>query len=44
MNAESNLIEWPEVFEGDDSQAWLKIFRDDEPNVIFIACKRMPKD
>lgn len=25
-----------------DAQAWLKIFRDDEPNVIFVACKRKP--
>lgn len=26
-----------------DAQAWLKIFREDEPNVLFIACKRKPK-
>lgn len=25
-----------------DVQAWLKIFRDDEPNVCFIAYKRKP--
>lgn len=24
-------------------QAWLKIFRDDEPNVIFIASKKKPR-
>lgn len=23
-------------------QEWLKVFRDDEPNVIFIASKRKP--
>lgn len=24
------------------AQAWLKVFRADEPNVIFIASKRKP--
>lgn len=26
----------------ENCQAWLKVFRDDEPNVIFIASKRKP--
>lgn len=26
-----------------DAQAWLKIFREDEPNVLFLACKNKPK-
>lgn len=26
----------------DNCQAWLKIFRDDEPNVLFLATKRKP--
>lgn len=25
-------------------QAWLKIFREDEPKVLFIASSRKPKD
>lgn len=24
------------------AQAWLKIFRDDEPNVLFLASNRKP--
>lgn len=27
----------------ENAQAWLKIFRDDEPNVLFVASKRQPK-
>ena len=26
------------------AQDWLKVFRDDEPNVIFIVSKRKPSD
>lgn len=26
----------------EDAQAWLKIFREDEPKVLFIASKRKP--
>lgn len=26
-----------------DAQAWLKIFREDEPKVIFLASKRKPR-
>lgn len=26
----------------EDAQAWLKIFRDDEPGVLFLASKRKP--
>lgn len=25
-----------------EAQAWLKIFREDEPNVCFVASKRKP--
>jgi hypothetical protein len=27
----------------DDAQLWLKVFRDDEPKVIFIVSKNKPK-
>lgn len=26
-----------------DAQAWLKIFRDDEPAVLFLATSRKPR-
>lgn len=26
------------------AQDWLKVFRDDEPNVIFVVAKRKPSD
>lgn len=25
------------------AQEWLKIFREDEPNVLFLVCKNKPK-
>lgn len=25
------------------AQDWLKIFREDEPNVLFLVCKNKPK-
>ena len=28
----------------ENAQEWLKIFREDEPNVLFIASKRKPRD
>lgn len=26
------------------AQDWLKIFREDEPNVLFLVCKNKPKN
>ena len=37
-----HMIAERECFEG-DAQAWLKIFREDEPKVIFLASRRKPK-